>query len=343
METMHDWLFLCDGDEHSGLGHVGRCLAYAEMLAGINKSCAFQGHYQPAAAGMIEAAGFAIRHTPGLPEDISNNEQSPLAAVEGILVDSYRIDTTALRKLRSRIEEPGKFVLIDDFAALPEYPCDAVINFTIGAVNRFYPPGDAALFLGPEFFPPRNWLRKLRANRQSRPNASEVRHVLVSSGGRDVNGVVSHLLSLMTRINGPLRLGILASDDESVRHAVDQWRPLLQHSLEVIPRQPNLGRWLDWADVFLCGGGLAKYESLYAGVPVLSLAQNQGQAEDSALLAANGLIADLGVAAEFDQKKALPQMRRFFSDAAWRADMARRGLTRIGGPSGTEGLRPFTG
>jgi spore coat polysaccharide biosynthesis predicted glycosyltransferase SpsG len=342
METMHDWLFLCDGDERTGLGHVGRCLAYAEMLAVMKKSCVFQGHYQPAAAGMIEAAGFASLHTPGLREDISTNEKSSLAAAEGVLVDSYQINTAALRKLRSRMGERVKLVLIDDFSALSDYPCDAVINFTIGAGKRSYPPGDAALFLGPEFFPARNWLRKVRANRQSRPTATEVRHVLVSPGGSDVNGVITHILSLMMRIQGPLQLGILAGDDESVRHAVDQWRPLLPHNVEVIPKQPNLGHWFDWADVFLCGGGLAKYESLFAGVPVLSLAQNQGQAEDSALLAANGFIADLGVAAEFDLEMALPPLRRFLSDSAWRTDMVRRGLTRIGGPSGNEGLRPFT-
>jgi spore coat polysaccharide biosynthesis predicted glycosyltransferase SpsG len=112
-------------------------------------------------------------------------------------------------------------------------------------------------------------------------------------------------------------------------------------SVQLIERQPDLEQWLGWADACLCGGGLMKYECLYAGVPVLALAQNAGQAEDSARMAGEELIFDLGNVIDFSPEAGLPVLERFFEDAQARADRVQRGLNRVGGASGMDGLLPF--
>ncbi len=339
MKNAPDWLFLCDGDDRSGLGHVGRCLGYAEMLADAGQSCEFHGCYHAAAEGMIESAGFAIQPSSGMKE-MRLTCDWPQAPARGVLVDSYEVDAEVYTALNEHLGVLARLLVLDDFAAYPRYDCDALINFTLGAKARVYPPGPASQHLGLSFFPARRWLRRVRESLAGGHAADEIRKVLIVAGGRDISGVIPAFLSMIAALGRPLELGVLVGDDEAARASVEAWLPKLG-PVEIIPRQPDLEKWLNWADVCLCGGGLVKYECLYVGVPVMSLAQNVGQAEDSARMAAEGLIADLGDAADFNREAAQPVLERFLDDAAWRVEMVGRGLKRVGGESGMDGLLPF--
>jgi hypothetical protein len=58
-------------------------------------------------------------------------------------------------------------------------------------------------------------------------------------------------------------------------------------------------------------------------------------------MAGEGLIFDLGDVTDFSLETGLPVLKRFFDDAEARADGVRRGLSRVGGVSGMDGLLPF--
>jgi spore coat polysaccharide biosynthesis predicted glycosyltransferase SpsG len=339
MNTVPDWLFLCDGNDRSGLGHVGRCLGYAEMLADVGRSCVFQGVYGPAAACMIASAGFHIQASAGV-SDMCQRREWPRLPAQGILVDSYDVTADNFTLLRSHLGPQGRLLVLDDFAAHAQYDCDGLINFTLGAADRLYPTGPARQHLGLGFFPVRRWLQRVREVAIRQDPVTNIRRVLVAAGGRDVNGVIPAFLALLASLGRDLQLGVLVGDDKVARASVEAWLPP-RGSVEIIERQPDLEQWLGWADACLCGGGLMKYECLYAGVPVLALAQNAGQAEDSARMAGEGLIFDLGDVTDFSLETGLPVLKRFFDDAEARADGVRRGLSRVGGVSGMDGLLPF--
>lgn len=339
MSAAPDWLFLCDGNDRSGLGHVGRCLGYAEMLADMGQRCAFQGCYGPAAVGMIGSAGFPIQALLGVSDMCQRNEW-PQLPQQGILVDSYDVVADNFSSLRAHLGPQKRLLVLDDFAIHARYDCDGLINFTLGAADRLYPPGPAQQHLGPGFFPVRRWLLRAREAAVRQGPAHTIRHVLVAAGGRDVNGVIPAFLDLLTSLGRGFQLGVLVGDDKVARASVEAWLPQ-QNSVQIIERQPDLEQWLGWADACLCGGGLMKYECLYAGVPVLTLAQNAGQAEDSARMAGEALIFDLGNVIDFSPEAGLPVLERFFDDAQARADRVQRGLNRVGGASGMDGLLPF--
>ena len=339
MSAAPDWLFLCDGNDRSGLGHVGRCLGYAEMLADVGQRCAFQGCYGPAAVDMIESGGFYIQSLVGV-GDMCQRSEWPQLPTKGILVDSYDVVADNFTSLRRHLGPQKRLLVLDDFAAHARYDCDGLINFTLGAANRIYPPGSARQHLGPGFFPVRRWLRRVREVAIRQGPVHTIRHVLVAAGGRDINGVIPAFLALLSSLGRDLRLGVLVGDDKLARASAEAWLPQLG-SVQLIERQPDLEQWLGWADACLCGGGLMKYECLYAGVPILTLAQNAGQAEDSARMASEGLIFDLGDVTDFSLETELHVLNRFFDDAETRANMVRLGLGRVGGVSGMDGLLPF--
>lgn len=337
MNTACDWLFCCDGDDRSGLGHVGRCLGYAEMLADAGLTCAFQGSYGETAACMIEASGFTTlpvaRLDPGRPPALA------LQPTQGVLLDSYDIDADSIAHLQ-KILLPERLVLLDDFAQYPRYDCAAVLNFTIGAPGYAYPTGDATLFLGPSFFPARRWLRRVRENRRQRELHEPVRQIFIVAGGRDLCSINATFMSLLGEKFSNCEIAILLGDDAGARAEVT---PLMSRfpQVQLLPRLPDLEEWLLWADVCLCGGGLVKYECLYAGVPVASIAQNIGQWEDSQRLAREDLIADLGNGPDLRRDEIAPAFDRFMTDASWRDAMVQKGLLWVGGDAGIGGLRPF--
>jgi spore coat polysaccharide biosynthesis predicted glycosyltransferase SpsG len=332
-----DWLFCCDGDDVTGLGHVGRCLGYAEMLADKGASCVFRGSFNQLALCMIEGSGFVAIPAQRLGLQRIPMEL-PVTPTRGVLLDSYQVDAQEIEVIQNQLL-PLRLLLLDDFAKHAVYHCAAVINFTIGAASLDYPKTMARLYLGLDFFPARRWLRRLRAKRYTR-SSQEVCRLLVVAGGRDICGLNTTILTLLDARWRSCEVALVLGDDDETRGAL---APLSGRfpNLQVLPSQPNLEHWLDWADVCLCGGGLVKYECLFAGVPVASLAQNAGQLQDSAHLAEHGLIANLGSGQQPQWEQAKNTLSRFMDEADWREAMRVKGIASVGGSLGDGGVIPF--
>lgn len=332
-----DWLFCCDGDDVSGLGHVGRCLGYAEMLADEGAFCVFRGNFNHSAVRMIEGSGFVVIPAQRLGLQRIPMEL-PVKPTRGVLLDSYQVDAQQIEVIQNQLL-PLRLLLLDDFAKHAVYHCAAVINFTIGAASLDYPKTMAKLYLGPDFFPARRWLRRLRAKRDTRCS-QEVRRLLLVAGGRDICGVNKTILTLLDPSWRSCEVALVLGDDDETRGALAPMSGRFPN-LQVIPSQPNLEHWLDWADVCLCGGGFVKYECLFAGVPVASIAQNAGQLQDSARLGECGLIADLGSGSQPQWEKAKNTLARFMDEASWREAMRVKGMASVGGFFLDGSLRPF--
>jgi spore coat polysaccharide biosynthesis predicted glycosyltransferase SpsG len=307
------------------------------MLADEGASCVFRGSFNHSAISMIEGSGFVAIPAQRFGLQRSHMKLS-VTPTRGILLDSYQIDDQEIEAIQSQLL-PLRLLLLDDFAKHAAYHCAAVINFTIGAASLDYPKTMARLYLGPDFFPARRWLRRLRARRYLRCS-QEVHRLLVVAGGRDICGLNKTILTLLDARWRSCEITLVVDDDRETRRA---FAPLSDRfpNLQFLPIQPNLEHWLDWADVCLCGGGLVKYECLFSGVPVASLAQNTGQLQDSARLAEHGLIADLGSGQQPQWEQAKNTLARFMDEPDWREVMRVKGMASVGGSLGDGGIVPF--
>lgn len=341
VKTVCDWLICCDGTTATGLGHVGRCLGYAERLAEAGHPCVFQGHFDDTARRLITEAGFAILHAPCLKERKTTGPE-PASSRAGVLVDSYDFDAPAMTAWHQRLGSEGKrLVVLDDFGSLPRYDCEALINFTIGAVELAYPEGPARRYLGPRFYPARRWLRDVRRERQARHSGGEaLRNILIAAGGSDHTGVTPALVEALATFRTDCEVVVLSGNgvahEERVRAGLERFR-----TARFLGPQPHLGPWMKWADACLCGGGLIKYECLYAGLPAAAVSQTPGQAGDSALLARGGLILDLGFPPEVAEAGGRDRLRDFLENPAGRAARRDRGLRALGHEDEEAVLVPF--
>jgi len=268
-------LVRCDGTRETGLGHVSRCLALAEALAEREIASIFCGAFDAPARRLLGEAGVPIEPA-RCAEEVSRLASE--RACTGIVADSYDFDAAYLEVLgtgRAR----ASLLVIDDFAAMSEYPDGAlVLNFTVGAPQLEYRGSDLVRLLGPDYLLVRRALRALRALGDRRPRRT--RRVLVAMGSGD-------LLGLSVGVAKTLRS---AAPDVAVRLAPGSYGDLPAH-VELLT-DGQLAPGFAWADVCVTGGGLTKYEAAYVGAPPLVVSQTDLEAVETRHFADAGLGVD---------------------------------------------------
>lgn len=342
----------CDGDQIAGLGHVNRCLALGVTALELGWKVEFLGRYSQTASKMILEAGADLSNTaigvehfefPTLAE-----EKGKDGRISSLLIDSYRITSDQVRKLKTTLPEV-RLILVDDTAKLDSYPCDAVLNFTIGAKTLDYPKGEAEYFLGTEFFPVGKWLAEAKEKRSSRAThpAGNNQKVAITMGGNDAWGITK----LFTEATSA------ACDDCDIRVIIDPGHPdvpdidrvLTKHSGDaqrLVP-QGNLGSVLEWASLVFSSGGLTKYETQFLGIPTGVVDFSDIQSADTALFADREALVRFGEAESLDPPSFQAQVRSFLENSVQLAalsensnrifsDNARKNLTRIISGSSTE-------
>ena len=298
-------LVRCDGTEETGLGHVSRCLGLAEALAERGVASLFCGTYSVRARGLLAEAGMPT-------QDACGTGDLARLGVRAIVVDSYAItaeDLAALAPARTG----SALLVIDDFAALAEYPAEAlVLNFTVGAAELEYRGERLVRLLGPEHLLVRRALRQLRADR--RPVRRPPRHVLLALGGGDRFGLSAELAAALT-----------AADPEvTVRLAAGEYGTLPKRASTLAARQLTPG--YAWADIAVTGGGLTKYEAAYLGIPPLIISQSDGEDAETQQFAHAGLGVDAGHGATASPHERESMVRSYMHDTELHDQLRRAAL-----------------
>lgn len=319
-------IFRCDGDGTNGLGHVSRCIALAEAFDELGWRCEFVGVYGAVAASLISSAAF--HHSP-LGADIGGREDAAYTravsherSADLIVLDGYRFNQAYAAQLRSNSRI--NLTVIDDFAAWPEYPAESLINFTLAAEERSYPPGPARLLLGPHFFLARRAMRRSREARQSTGGAGFKVGIVLSgdSTGRQSHAVLRSLPSAVSEVRVVLP-GKLAD------------RPEVEQELSRFGRQSgtqiqsrDLSELLLWADVAICTGGMVKYEAAFLGAVPLILSNGEGEAADTESWIKRHAGFDLGRVQHLEQNVLAAALDRIFRlGVAELGAVSRRGKT----------------
>lgn len=327
MSPAYEWQFWCDATEATGLGHLNRCLGYAEALTDLGRKCVMRGCYHERALGMISASGVDVIPEEAWSAAFATHENLGLPAAR-MLVDSYSLTAASLAQMH---HDRGleRLLVMDDFGLLGRYDCDGLINFTIGASPDLYQGQEPGLdlFLGPAYYPARRWMRQLRDQLAQRRRASAIRKVLIVAGGTDLKCVTLALLQALHEVLPEAEPVVLRS--AGLGPEVEEVLARFEHS-RLIPLQPDLREWFQWADVCLCGGGLVKYECMYLGIPVASLAQTEGQQADSAIHAALGTLCDLGLAGSRSKEEIAMSLSRMLQGEAYRGQLIENGLSTVG-------------
>lgn len=337
-----DWLVYCNATRDTGLGHLARCLGYAEALVQDGKAVQFVGHYSLFAESMIRAIDMPFENL-GEATRCSIDECFEICSVipkYGLLMDSYTLSTKDLLSIRERFAEQ-RIVLLDDFGDRPEYICDAVVNFTVAADTREYPM-TVETFLGPRFYPARAWLRAAREERLATqlPGLSDgADRWLLICGGTDFCRVTHRLVDMLATCAPNAKLRVLLANGVDPVELEQKLQSFAEY--EMIQPTTDLKEAFVWADACICGGGLTKYECLFSGIPVASFAQTAGQQADTDVLVRLGLIGDLGPAYTSTDELPIEAFSSCFNSQSGFALGSKSGHSIFGAGDVETMLRPF--
>lgn len=313
-----DWLVYCNATRETGLGHLVRCLGYAEALVQNGQAVQFVGHYSLFAESMIRGSDMPFDNFGEVNRSLIDDYFQSYSVVpnHGLLMDSYTLSTKDFLSIRERFADQ-RIVLLDDFGDRHGYICDAVVNFTVAADTRVY-PASVETFLGPRFYPARAWLREAREERLATRVtglSGAVDRWLLICGGTDFCRVTHRLVDTLATCVPNAKLRVLLANGVDAAELEQKLQLFVEY--EIIQPTTDLKEAFVWADACISGGGLTKYECLFAGIPVASFAQTAGQQADTDVFVRLGLIGDLGPAYTSTDELPIEAFSSCFNSQSW--------------------------
>lgn len=309
-----------------GLGHVMRCLALAEAWRDSGGRAIMVGHIAaPSVLERCRASGIE-RNEAGDAESLAALATRHGARV--VVLDGYGFDAAWQRALQAR---GLKCAVVDDYAHLPHYAADMVINPNLGAEKLAYPaaPGTQYL-LGSRYA----LLRREFLYRRDSPRvpSEEGPHVLVTMGGSDPDNCTLRVVDAIAGLDIPgvecvVVIGGANPHAEAVRNRAEA----LQPTVRVVNDVEDMSTYMAWADVAVSAAGSTSWELAFMGVPALLIVLSENQANIAAELDQAGAAHNLGWGSTLTPETIRSALEGILRDPRARLAMASRGRALVDG------------
>lgn len=280
-------LIRADAAPRMGTGHVMRCLALAQAarraglevhmicrlgVAWVQERLALEGVPVHRVGGEPPAQEY--------PEDVLAQlrmDSLPVPSPEGegiwVVVDGYHFTLECQQAIRAA---GYKLLVIDDYAHLPEYSCDILLNQNIGAETLEYHGDIGKKLLGLEYVLLRQEFLDAREKAAQRVFPPTPQKILITLGGGDF---IEYLERIAAKMNEPELAGRTV---RVIQGAMDAGRIRAAFAaspakLEILPRVDDMPALLLDTDLCITAGGSTCWELLCLGVPFLTVevAENQ--------------------------------------------------------------------
>lgn len=342
---MKSALIRADGSQHLGLGHVMRCLAFAQGLRKTGVESLFiTRNYEQRIVEIIHRHKFDTEPMPvkhGFTEDLRlTSELANQFSATLIITDLCTIDTLSnlvgYSEYLQGLKDTGRFLItIDDFNEIA-FPSDIVVNPNYGAEKMNYPPeGHSIKFLlGPAYFIFRlEFIKAAGVNRETRNDAH---NILVTMGGSDlldltvkVAGALKRLIRLRRALNVQIVLG--PGYPDSIRREVNEIFSNFSGNLQLLQGSDNMAGLMLWSDLAITGGGLTKYETAVTGTPSIIISQVPHQEELAKEFEKEGTALNLGFGTRVSEEEIAEAVANLLGNNALRAEMSRMGKKLVDG------------
>lgn len=287
-----------DADGAIGSGHVMRGLALAQEWRGRGGEVVFLGRIgSEYLRQRIISEGCSLHHLAGAYPD-----QAGLAEVMDwlnkrraqagwLVLDGYHFDAVYHDAVRS---SGWPLLVVDDYARLPEYHADILLNPNAYAEELTYRAEPGTLWLmGARYTPLRREFRE--AAEQQRKVADQGNRILITMGGADPDNVSGRVVgALLALKRDDLKVKIVIGPLNPHRPALNAQLTGAPFSAELLEPVSKMAPLMQWADLAISAAGSTCWELAALGVPMLVtvLADNQEKVVTS--------LADHGVAINLD-------------------------------------------
>lgn len=259
-----------DGNPALGTGHLSRCQAIA---AGAQRRqheiCFFS---QSCSAPWLQQYGVPFQELPQSP-DIAEETAAFIAlakhwGADWALVDTYSLDARCYADIHAAMRS----IVIDDFARLP-YEANILLNANLYAPWLDYSAVSAGQFLlGGQYAILRDEFLKTPPV----PFHGQVKRVLVTMGGSDINQYTPFVLSALREIQVEeilVIMGACAQCMEEVQSAASDCKS----PVRILRAPPNIAELFASCDFAISAAGSTVYELCALGVPAILIEQAENQ------------------------------------------------------------------
>lgn len=336
---MRSVIFRADSSSQLGMGHLMRCLAFAEGMGSVRPVFVARA-FESRAVEAIRCRGYEVEE---LPPEVTAEEDARLTrkvaertAAQLMITDlCHRAALEDLPELETyhRLLARDFFVVILAGGDLVDLPGEIVVSPYFRTSYPAPVTGAARLRLvGPKYFIFRREFTV--AARALRAIAKEGRRVLVTVGGADDLGLTARIVRALRALADTglsLRIVLGPTYSAELRREVDQLLAGFPGECALLDHDTDVAEAMLWADLAVTGDGLTKYETAVTGTPSIMLSRpgsekslnEEFEKAGSTLHAGDGSLIDIGVLAELIQ--------RVLRDAPLRARMSERGKVMVDG------------
>ena len=292
--------FRADASLTIGTGHIMRCLTLAGALRGYGAECIFFSRDHPGNLHqLVREQGFQLMQLGPVDEtscakgaaggkhwlgvDQQRDAEDTLALVDGLavnwmVVDHYGIDAAWERALRQRC---ARILVIDDLANRP-HSADALLDQNLGKSALDYGPRvppNCKLMLGTDYALLRPEFAALRSVSLERRRLGQLRKVLVTMGGVDLDNATGSVLDALKRLGDSfdLEVTVVMGLHSPWREGVLRLSRSMPFQTEVLTNVKSMGALMCEADIGIGAAGSTSWERCCMGLPTLQLvlADNQ--------------------------------------------------------------------
>jgi len=317
------FIIRADGNARIGAGHLMRCLTVAEEIKKMAGASLLFVCADEQSADTVEEHGFPAKvlHT----DSNRMEEELPVweaFAREGgfskerstLLVDSYGVTDSYLRALGSY----GDVFLMDDMAQ-HAYPVAGVINYNAfakeDAYRKLYEGTETTLLIGSCYVPIRQqFLHRKYTVRD------EVRDVLITTGGGDIDNIAGELLKTIYREG--IRFHIVTGKFNPHLEQLLAWKSAMP-GVEIYHDVKDMASLMEQCDLAITAGGTTIYELAALGVPFLCFSYAENQEALTVYIGQKQIAGYLG-AWHKDPRKVGERLQELFANAcgnpAWRRE-----------------------
>ena len=312
-----------DSGPRIGGGHVMRCLTLAQALMRRGATCAFAA--TPATEGILKA--FASPDIEAFPV-VDDIDQAPAAAAawakawraDWVVLDHYFVPPAQEAALR----EGRMLAVLDDLADRPR-GADLLINPAFGwSVDRYAGllPQGAPILVGPGYALVRpEFAVRREAAVTRRREGGHLRHLLVSLGLTDVEGITARVVKAARPVVPDLLLEVVLSGAAPSLPALCGAAKSDAH-LRLHVDSHAMAELTAVADLAIGAGGSSVWERATLGLPTLTLILADNQRPMAQTMAAAGLTLAVDAAEPDFETRLTHGLETLIRDAALRRSIS---------------------
>ena len=330
-----------DGSNHIGMGHIFRCLAFADGLVRLHVEPVFVSRaYDQRVCRLIRSKGYELRE---IPPRISYNDDVQLTREIGSSVGANVVITDIFYSTALRDQEGLNLyhqILSKDFFTVCLTGGEVIDISTHLVIFPYYKTDypnyrsdkKRTFLVGPRYFIFRQEFAN--AARVQRRIPEEARRILVTVGGGDEFHLTSKITKAICAIPGTsLRLRVILGPAFSHEIKQETASVLAEFDGEyhLLDHEPNLAKEMLWADLAVTSDGLTKYETAVTGTPNITLSHPRSDEKSHKEFVKAGTTLFLGNGCSIEHDELAVKIREVLHSYELRKSMSQRGKRLVDG------------